>query len=247
MMEVFSETFAIGSDQVDRTRTMRPGALLTRMQEAALSHARALGLDSDRTLNRNLLWVVTRYYLEIGRLPRYEEVVTLETYPGTVRRVLFPRYFRMKDANGNVLMRASSVWVLIDGERRTMISPKQYGLEVYDGAAFGDELPYNMPAQPIPPTRSEEFTVPYSYLDLNGHMNNTKYFDLCIDLIADEVEGRALRSISAEFQNEIHYRETVSVSIGEQNGAYLFTGTTEKPCFRIGMQYEAPSDDGGEQ
>ena len=238
MNELLAETFSIRSDQVDRTQTLRPSALLLMLQGIALDHCRALGLGSDMTLHRNLLWVVTRYYFEIERLPRYEETVTLETYPGTLRRVLFPRYFRMKDAAGGVLLRASSVWVLIDGEKRAMISPKQYGLPIYDGLRMEDELPYNKPAPPIPLTRTESFRVPYSYLDLNGHMNNTKYFDQCIDYIADEVEGRALRSISAEYQNEIHYRDAVSVAIGEKDGAYLFTGTTDKPCFRIGLQYD---------
>lgn len=236
-MELFSKQMTILSEQVDRTRTLKPSALLLMLQEIALDHSRALDLGSDKTLYRNLLWVVTRYYFEINRLPRYEETVTLETYPGPVRRVLFPRHFRMTDADGNVLLRASSVWVLIDGEKRTMISPKQYDLPVYDGLTLSDELPINRPAEPIETERTASFAVPYSYLDLNGHMNNTKYFDACIDMIADEAEGKPLRSISAEYQNEIHYRDKVSVSIGHRGNTYLFTGVTEKPCFRIGLTY----------
>ena len=235
--ELFSKQMTILSEQVDRTRTLKPSALLLMLQEIALDHSRALDLGSDKTLNRNLLWVVTRYYFEIERLPKYEEQITLETYPGPIRRVLFPRHFRMKDADGNVILRASSVWVLIDGEKRAMISPRQYDLPIYDGLVLEDELPINRPAEPIETTREERFSVPYSYLDLNGHMNNTKYFDACIDWIADETEGRPLQSISAEYQNEIHYRDEVKVSIGQKKGSYLFTGETEKPCFRIGLHY----------
>lgn len=239
MTDIYSMELTIRSEQVDRTRTLRPSALLLLLQEIALDHSRALGLGSDRTLHRNLLWVVTRYALEIRRMPRYEERVTLETYPGPMRRVLFPRYFRMKDADGNVIVNASSVWVLIDGEKRAMISPKQYDLPVAEGLHLDGELPYNLPAHPIEPQRTESFRVPYSYLDLNGHMNNTKYFDLCLDLIADEVEGKPIREIRAEYQNEIHYRENVQIAIGREGDSYLFTGTTEKPCFRIGMTFGA--------
>ncbi len=237
MTEILAQSHIIRSEQVDVQRILKPSSLLLMLQEIALDHCRMLGLGSEATLNRDLLWVVTRYYVEIERMPAYEEQVTLETWPGPMRRVLFPRYFRMKDKDGNILFRASSVWVLIDGKERKMITPKAFGLEPVEGLVVGDELPYNMPAKVLPETGEGSFSVPYSYLDLNGHMNNTRYLDVCFDLIADEAEGKSLTAISAEFQNEIHYRETVSVKIGSEGNDYTFTGMTERPCFRIGMSF----------
>ena len=237
MTEILSQKHTIQSEQVGMKRLLKPSSLLMMLQEIALDHCRALHLGSDVTLSRDLLWVVTRYFISIERMPRYEETVTLETWPGPMRRILFPRYFRMRDGEGNVLLNASSVWVLIDGKERKMIAPKQYGLPEYDGHIEGDEVPYNVPARPIKAQRTERFTVPYSYIDLNGHMNNTKYLDLCIDLIADEVMDKKLEELSAEFQSEIQYRETVSIGIGTDGTYYIFTGTGEKPSFRIGLGF----------
>ena len=237
MTEVLSKTIPIRSEHVDAKRTLRLSALLMMLQEIALDHSQLLGLGSDQTLNRNILWVVSRYHIRIERLPRYEETVTLETWPGPMRRVLFPRYFRMKDAAGNELLKASSLWVLIDGEARKMINPKSAGLTLFEGIEFGDELPYNVSAKPLEIQRRESFTVPYSYLDFNRHMNNTRYFDLCTDLIADEIAEKKPVSILAEYQNEVHYKETIRVDIGSEDGAYLFVGTGEKPSFRIGLCY----------
>lgn len=237
MTEILSNSFSIRSEHVDARRVLRLSTLLLMLQEISLDHSTLLGFGSDATLNRNILWVVTRYHLEINRLPRYEERVTLETWPGEMRRVLFPRYYRMKDEAGNVLMRASSVWVLIDGLERKMIVPKAAGLTPAEGLRTGDELPYNVSAAQLPTVRTESFTVPYSYLDLNGHMNNTRYFDLCTDLIAEEIAAKRVVGVIAEYQNEIRYGETVSVSIGRNNDTYLFTGTCGRPCFRIGLTY----------
>lgn len=243
MTDICMQSHTIRSEQVDPRRVLRPSSLLLMLQEIALDHSDLLGLDSDATLHRNLLWVVSRYHIVIDRLPAYEEPVTLETWPGPMRRVLFPRYFRMKDQSGKVLLRASSVWVLIDGARRAMVNPKDYGLNAIEGRTEGDELPYNMPPEAIAPQRTERFTVPYSYLDLNGHMNNTRYFDLCTDLIADEIEGKRLAEIRAEYQNEARYRDTLTVGIGKRDDTYTFTGTTEKPCFRIGLRCAPASEE----
>jgi acyl-ACP thioesterase len=242
MSGILSQPHTILSEQVDMQRNLKPSSLLMMLQEIALDHCRLLNLGSDTTLNRNLLWVVTRYYVSIERMPRYEESVTLETWPGPMRRILFPRYFRMYDSDGTVLLRASSVWVLIDGSERTMISPKQYGLPEYAGHVEGDEVPYNVPARAVPEIRTEHFTVPYSYIDLNGHMNNTRYLDLCGDLIADDVMKKKLTSISAEFQSEIAYKQTVTIGIGTDGAYYTFTGTGEKPSFRIGLGYSDSED-----
>lgn len=237
MTEILSKTIRIRSEHADVNRNLRPSALFLFLQEIALDHSTVLGLGTDATLHKNLLWVVTRYHVEIERMPRYEETVVLETWPGPMRRVLFPRYFRMRTEGGEPLLRASSVWVLIDGVERKMISPKQYGLSEVEGLTEGDELPYNVPAPVIEPMRTETFTVPYSYLDLNGHMNNTRYFDLCEDLIADEREGLRLSAIYAEYQNEARYKDTLSVAIGRRDDTFLFTGAAGHPCFRIGLQY----------
>ncbi len=242
MNGILSQPHTILSEQVDMQRCLKPSSLLMMLQEIALDHCRLLNLGSENTLNRNLLWVVTRYFISIERMPCYEENIILETWPGPMRRILFPRYFRMRDAGGNILLRASSVWVLIDGSSRTMISPKQYGLPEYEGHIEGDEVPYNVPARAVPETRTEHFTVPYSYIDLNGHMNNTRYLDLCGDLIADEITGKKLVSVSAEFQNEIAYKETVMIGIGTDGDYYTFTGKGEKPNFRIGLGYRDSED-----
>ena len=238
MTEILSKEIAIRSEHVDVNRLLRPSTLFRFFQEIALDHSTALGLGTEQTLHQNLLWVVTRYYVKIERMPAYEEAVELQTWPGEMRRVMFPRYFRMRSKNGEPLLNASSVWVLIDGAARKLIAPKQYGLEPVAGLSVGDELPYNVPPEPIAPQRTASFTVPYSYLDLNGHMNNTRYFDLCEDLIADEREGLRLGSIAAEYQNEVRYKQTLAVSIGRRENAFTFVGTTEQPCFRIGLQYE---------
>ena len=119
-----------------------------------------------------------------------------------------------------------------------MVFPDRYGV-VIEGEKTGGEI-----ALPSPPLRAKEgqtsaFTVPYSYVDLNGHMNNTRYFDLAEDCIPAAAEGRALTRIQTEYVSEARYLETFTVSWGEENGAFFIQGEGEKPVFRMRMEYEA--------
>ena len=63
MTEILAQSHIIRSEQVDVQRILKPSSLLLMLQEIALDHCRMLGLGSEATLNRDLLWVVTRYYV----------------------------------------------------------------------------------------------------------------------------------------------------------------------------------------
>ena len=118
----------------------------------------------------------------------------------------------------------------------------------------GDEIALPSPPRAIPFTGSTDFTVPYSYVDLNGHMNNTRYFDLAEDLIPYAKEGRRLTRVATEFGREIRLGETFAASWGEADGRVYFAGlpsdansanaaggaagTALKPSFRMSLTYE---------
>ena len=55
--------------------------------------------------------------------------------------------------------------------------------------------------------------------------------------------GKKLKELSAEFQSEIQYRETISIGIGTDGTDYTFTGTGEKPSFRIGLGFSEAEEE----
>ena len=152
--------------------------------------------------------------------------------------LLFPRYYSMETDAGEPLLKASAIWSLVDAETRKVVFPERYGVEI-EGVATGDEIALPSTIRKLDCDREREFTVPYSYVDLNGHMNNTRYFDLAEDCIPAAAEGRALRSIRTEYVSEARFGESFTVSWGEENGEYFIQGEGEKPVFRMRMEYSA--------
>jgi uncharacterized protein YoaH (UPF0181 family) len=84
---------------------------------------------------------------------------------------------------------------------------------------------------------SSYFTVPYSYLDQNGHMNNTRYLDLAEDLIPAALEGKKLKSIHTRYQNEVRHGDVIELQWQELNGIYRVSGGGEKKYFTINFEY----------
>ena len=76
-MDFFERTFTIHSRDVTQNRQLRLSAMLGFFQEASISHTENLGMGREKTLDRGLLWIITKQSAEIIRMPRYDETVTL--------------------------------------------------------------------------------------------------------------------------------------------------------------------------
>ena len=228
------ELLLLGSQHVDCRRRLRTSTLFALLQNAAIRHTESLGMGRDKTLDRGLLWVVGRQYVEIARMPVYDERIVHTSWPGDTLRVLFPRYDEITDEAGNVLLRASAVWTLMDAESRSVAFPEEYGVAI-PGVKRGVELPLLPKIAPIPTTESFTFTVPYSYVDINGHMNNTRYFDVVEDNLPCQ---SAPRAIQVEYLSEVRRGETLRVQWGREGERVFLSGETDRPCFRMSLQYD---------
>ncbi len=236
-MSVYREEILLRSKDVDLFRRLRLSRLFELLQEASIRHTEQLGMGREKTLDKGLLWVVTMQRCEISRMPEYDERVTLTSWPGEMMHVFFPRYYRVADENDETLVSASALWMLVDEKTRKMVFPDEWGVEIA-GVRTGREIPLPSGLKKLAFTEEARFTVPFSYVDLNGHMNNTRYFDLAEDHIPAAAEGRRLRAVSTEYTAEARFRDELQLRWGREGGRFLLEGASDRPCFRLSMDYE---------
>ena len=237
-MSVYREEILLRSKDVDLYRRLRLSRLFELLQEASIRHTEQLGMGREKTLDKGLLWVVTMQRCEIGRLPEYDERITLTSWPGATMHVFFPRYYRVADEKDETLLSASALWMLVDQQTRKMVFPDEWGVEIA-GVTTGREIRLPSGLKKLPCTEEAGFTVPFSYVDLNGHMNNTRYFDLAEDHIPAAAEGKRLRAVSTEYTAEARFRDELTLRWGCEDGRWYMEGSSDKPCFRLSMEYEA--------
>ena len=234
-MSVFREELLLRSKDVDMFRRLRTSELFRLLQEASIRHTELLGMGRDKTLDRGILWVLLMQRAEIARMPEYDERVVLKSWPGKTMHLLFPRYYSLETAEGEPLLKASALWSLVDQKTRKVVFPEKYGV-VIEGVVTGEEIAMPGAVAKADCDRERDFTVPYSFVDLNGHMNNTRYFDLAEDCVGAAAAGRLLKSVAVEYQNEARLDETLRLRWGGEGSVYL-CGETERPVFRMRLEY----------
>lgn len=232
-----TRTLTLRNADVDLHRRLRPSVLFQLLQEAAIAHTTMLGAGREKTLDRGFLWVVTMQRAEIARWPVYDETITLTTWPGKNMHVLFPRYYTVTDGDGAVLIRASALWVLMDQSSRGLVFPEEHGVEI-PGLVTGEECALPRPPKALPTDTERSFTVPYSYVDLNGHMNNTRYLDLVQDTLPAPWYDRPPTEILVEHASEARLGQTIRLRLGLEQNTWFILGEGEKRIFRMVLRYD---------
>jgi acyl-ACP thioesterase len=149
-------------------------------------------------------WVVRRARLLVGELPRFREVVELETFCSGYGRQWAERRTTVR-VDGESRIESAALWVFVDHEGRPA-SLEDWFFDVYGTAANGRRVSprLRLPSPPPDATR-RAWAVRGTDLDVLGHVNNAIAWAAIEDELADGRAAAPARICAAE----IEYRAPV--------------------------------------
>lgn len=201
---IYKTKHRIEISDVDFMKKLRLSILFRYFQDIASLHAEKLGVGIE-TLEkeRRLAWILMRMRVEIVRMPIWDEEITLETWPQEPR-LFCERDYYVKDAEGKIIIRAASVWAIFDMKARKLsrdkITYEGLGTIVKERAIENKKRPPNPPGQFEPAYKK---VVGYSDVDMNGHLNNSRYIDYIMDCFSLEGHQKyQVKAIEVDYLNE---------------------------------------------
>ncbi len=211
--------------------------LFTLLQDAAGEQCAPLHLTGPDLEKIGLMWVIVKYRAEITRWPHAGETIRLNTWPGQARHGMMPRFYRIESETGETMLEVSSVWAVVDRKSRSMVNGEVLGVRLpVPEVAAAIRLPGSV--KRIDTDGCRIFTVPESYLDSNGHMNNTYYYSVAEDCIGRDARDGTLRAAATEHVSEALCGEEMSLRWGEKDGLWYIVGEHgEKTVFRMNLLY----------
>ena len=214
-LPILEYPLTIHSFQCDLTRKLSIPGLFGVFGEAAHHDATRRGWGYEALLNRNEAWVLIRIVVEINRMPSWEEQVVIKTWPKTMEGVVAIRDFQVKDQQGQILVAGTSVWSLVDLEKRrplrmTSINPPPGPMSYPDAVVVKPEK-ISWPDDLI---TCATIQAKYSAIDLNRHVNNARYIEWVVNEIPMEVLlSRRLQRVSLNFISEVKPGDVVEVKV----------------------------------
>ena len=217
--------------QCDRYGYVRPLILMNELQGCADTHAEILGCGRTFLTEHNMAWVVTHYLVDIIELPREGEELTFSTWPSMKELLRATRDFEIRGADGRLMVRATSQWVLIDmATRRPVCLDDAVPTLVQHGARAWDRIFCKFPDFTL--EKTHVFKCRFDDIDVNQHINNAVYAVWATESVGYTYRNEhKLRSIELNFKKEIN-PDTPQVEIdvkidGDTSHHKIRTGDTE--------------------
>jgi len=218
---IFETTLRINAFECDINRCWKPAAFFQHLTETAGDHAEKLGCGFDVMYGRDLFWVHSRMKIKFLRFPVDGETVTITTWPKTIQqRLFFVRDYQIHAENGELLAAASSAWLVINATERRMVPPLTAGLDL---PCLPEKSALNEPLERLSVGDSGEerlkVTANYSAIDMQGHVNNSRYVEwICDSFPVEMYKERTLGWMQINYDKEIRPGEAVSVCLHRSDG-----------------------------
>lgn len=225
MENLYLKNFNLRTSDFDCHKKILPSAVLDLFQTVASEHAIALGCGFDALFAKNLLWVLVRTRFEIIKQPDMYQTVTVKTWPLAPSRIGFQREYLMEDENGNPLIKSSSDWVIIDSTERKIVSATSVypQMEHLVNKCFEDR------SKKLPDFEVEntcfEICPKFSELDMNNHVNNTKYANFVLDALNPDANFE-IGFFQIDYRHELKAGDSIKVFAKREDNLSLVKGVT---------------------
>ncbi len=189
------------------------------MQESAWRHAGHMGFGYEDALRLNQFWIVLRWFIKIDRYPKWQENILIETWPRMPERLFALRDYTLTDADGRQLGAATSTWMLLDARTR-----RPQKLELVEGflhltserSALGENA--HKILVPDDAEVSTSLITRYGDVDHNGHVNNARYVEWCMNLYPLSFHEKWEASeFQINFVHECRFNEPVELLLKENS------------------------------
>ena len=206
--------------QLGRNCALSLPALLDLFQDIATLHAHEMGSGLEYLYSIDRAWIMSRWRVRLGNLPRCGDDVTVRTRAYECRRALNRRAFALVDGDGQVLAQADSLWTLIDTKTGGPVNAAdivQPYLTPGEGPELGD-LPRKVQL-PEDAVAGQPFAITADLLDTNHHVNNGQYVRIALDSLNKDCRIRQLR---AEYKKQSYLNDVLTPYVSaSEDGIYV--------------------------
>ena len=214
-MELKIETIRrVESFDADLHNKLKISSIFNYMQDIAAKHADDLGVGYNALLENQIFWVLSWAKVEITKLPSYGETVKIKTWAKGKNRLFYMRDFLIYNENGEEIIKATSAWLLLDAGTKRMTDLTKMGLKL---PSFPEEHAIDeYPGKFNFPTEEENLfhrIVFYSDIDINKHVNNSRYLEFILDCYnQSEHEDKKVKTVTIAYKGETHFMDELTIS-----------------------------------
>lgn len=230
---IYTHNFEIGFQHCYPTGFLKHTEICNLFQIVAGIHADLGGISYLDMQEHHQAWVLSRMRVEITKLPKWKDVVTIKTWIKTLENSRSIRCLEMY-LNDEKLIGCETFWVVINTKTRR---PDNLALPHAHFEKFDiDSISKPIQKINIPEafTFKDERIIQLSDIDIVNHANNVKYLEWCLDVTNIEtVLSKKIKALNLNYIQELNYNDAIEIHHTENS--FLIT-KDGKSCFALEIE-----------
>jgi len=236
---ILENNFTVSSEMTDTSGRMRIADLARQMEIITEKQLSFYGMDRDSLKADGKIWVIAWSSIEIKHLPVCGEKITLKVWAGKTKSMMHQRKYGFYTESGVCIVRAASYFILMDALTRKVggAYAKTDAIAVVQMDQEAD-APKMIMRFPESYSSQEKCTVVDQDIDLNGHMNNTRYIDWCERILADAKTFSSVKSVWLQYSKELLLGQSADIAYMLQDGKmYMCASSNGTESFKAVFSY----------
>lgn len=178
---------------------LTPAAVINYMQDASTFHSQECGLGIEHLEQVRKAWLLSSWDIVVDRCPVLGQDIVIGTWPTAFKGIYGYRNFVIRTPGGEDLVRAASVWFLMDLKKGVPGRIQPEDVEAYGAPEPALDLGRPVKKLPVPERYEEggEVVILPHYLDSNHHVNNARYVELAAEMVGP---GKRIRRLRVDYR-----------------------------------------------
>lgn len=204
-------------------------------QLTAATHSEIGGISFSDMQEYNQAWVLSKMRVEIHRLPKWKDTVTVKTWIHSLENSRSTRCLELYIGDEKIVG-CETFWAVFNTTTRR---PEALALPHEHFEKYPNHISIEKPFSKINIAQELDLVhqrvVQLSDLDIVNHANSVKYLEWCLDCMDTQLLlNRSLKSFEMNYLKEVAYLDAIEIA----RNSNLFTIVKEgKTCFALELEF----------
>ena len=210
------------------------------LQLTAGVHAELGGISFSDMQEHNQAWVLSRMRVEIKRLPKWRDVITVKTWINSLENSRSIRCLELYVGDEKIVG-CETFWAVFNTQTRrpeNLSLPHEH-FEKYPNDK-ATEIQFSKIDTSIDKTFVTEKTILLSDLDIVNHANSVKYLEWCLDYVDPKLLlNQKIESFEMNYLKEVSVEDTITIEKSHLEKPMVFTvNSNNKTCFALQLNFK---------
>ena len=210
------------------------------LQLTAGVHAELGGISFSDMQEHHQAWVLSRMRVEIKRLPKWRDVITVKTWINSLENSRSIRCLELYVGDEKIVG-CETFWAVFNTQTRrpeNLSLPHEH-FEKYPNDK-GTEIQFSKIDTSIDKTFVTEKTILLSDLDIVNHANSVKYLEWCLDCVEPKLLlNQKIESFEMNYLKEVSLEDTIIIEKSNLEKPMVFTvNANNKTSFALQLNFK---------